>query len=162
VTPSGSAGAGEFMKPVIFLDIDGVLNRAHSWRRYATREHCTQRGHIDRECLVVLNRAIKQSGAEIVLSSSWRLFQGADRRVGRLLRKLGVKGVCVGRTPHLGGEMRGDEIAAWLRSHGWRRFAIVDDDADMRHLSRWLVKTKFQSGLLPSHGAKLSHLLESR
>ncbi len=140
-------------KPVVFLDIDGVLNRMHSWSR--RRNH----GHVDRECLRALHTILHETGAQVVLSSSWRLF--AQSKSARVLRYLGVRCDYAGRTPHLGGRSRGDEIASWLRVHGWRNFIIVDDDSDMRHLSRRMVKTKFQSGLLPKHIAKAKMLLKS-
>lgn len=53
------------MTPIIFLDIDGVLNR-HVFNREAGS------GTIDPKCVKQLNRILRATGAKIVLSSAWR------------------------------------------------------------------------------------------
>ncbi len=52
---------------IIFLDIDGVLNS----RQYDA-ERGTAEGNIDVSRLLLLKQLIDQTGAKIVLTSSWR------------------------------------------------------------------------------------------
>ena len=54
------------MKKIIFLDIDGVLNSE-------TYDKNRTAGAIDPECAKRLNRIIKETNADIVISSSWKL-----------------------------------------------------------------------------------------
>lgn len=99
------------MRRLIFLDVDGVLNRRCSWWRNSIRR--PRGSHIDPECVRVLNDLIERSGAEIVLSSSWRLGKSRMECVS-MLRKFGVRGRLAGMTPRLHHLQRGDEIAAYL------------------------------------------------
>lgn len=131
---------------LVFLDIDGVLNRLISWKRQARRKPA----HVDPQCLAVLHSILGETGARVVLSSSWRLVRSRMQNV-RLLRRLGVQCNFAGCTPHLSMRQRGDEIAAFLRKTRPADFVIIDDDRDMRYLRGRLVKTRFKSGLLPKH-----------
>jgi hypothetical protein len=48
---------------VIFLDFDGVLAPIRQWDRY---------GDLDPMCIELLNQVVAQSGADVVVSSTWR------------------------------------------------------------------------------------------
>lgn len=138
---------------ILFLDFDGVLNN-QAWIQQSQ-----ERGFdmIDPSMVARLNRIVDTTGCQVVVSSSWRILYPIDAmRVG--LRERGFTGHLSGATPH-GRECdrplierarcRGDEIEQWLCDNGqcYERIAIVDDDADMRHLLHRLVKTTFQDGL---------------
>ena len=74
---------------VIFLDIDGVLNNSgNSFRR------------LDPENVARLNALCRQSGARVVVSSSWRLW--GMKLVRERLREEGFAGriVLIGAEPH--------------------------------------------------------------
>jgi predicted mannosyl-3-phosphoglycerate phosphatase (HAD superfamily) len=67
---------------VIFLDIDGVLcNHESISAGYKTRtapEQDPYGPHVD--CVAALNRIIKETGAKIVVSSTWRHAGAANMR----------------------------------------------------------------------------------
>jgi hypothetical protein len=136
--------------PVIFLDIDGVLNSA---RYHSERHHGLGRlGHFDPVAVERLNRLTDGTGAVLVLSSSWRQY-GLDY-MRDVLRQAGVKADVVGATPILDdGSVimrpvpRGEEIAAYLAEHPAERFVILDDEGDMDGLGRHFVRTSHAIGL---------------
>lgn len=122
-------------RPLVFLDIDGVLVTARSWRTPS---------RFDGDAVAALNLLTERIGAAIVLSSTWRFMP----RVVTILREAGVKGVIVGKTPHLYDQPRGAEIKAWLVEHRWDQpYVILDDDADMDGLADHLVRTTWDLGL---------------
>jgi hypothetical protein len=103
-------------RPVIFLDIDGVLNRSGSE---------SDRHTIDPTLLDRFNRLVAALDARVVLVSTWRHEQGGARRA----HDLSVPFEDV--VPDLRPRSRGDEVRAWLSSHpDVTRFVILDDDDD--------------------------------
>jgi hypothetical protein len=131
---------------VVLLDIDGVLNSESWYERHGSQN--IPRPPLDRDAVRRLDRIICETGAHIVLSTSWR----GDRRIPLWLLAHGCSGAVVGRTPRLHGRPRGDEIAAWLNSVARRgiaisRFCILDDGDDMGRLWPWLVQTTQAYGL---------------
>ncbi len=159
---------------VIFLDIDGVLNHALTrlddvapWRREADE---ILRVPVAPECADRLSRLVAQTGAVIVISSSWRKF-ARWQDLGPALARHGVTGEVVGETPDLINDQgwleawrtregapfnyermeRGWEIAEWLRLHPEvTSFVILDDCSDMTDLSDRLVLTDPAVGLSDS------------
>jgi hypothetical protein len=125
------------MRRVIFLDIDGVLAPIRRWDRY---------GDLDRVCIQVLNAIVARSGADVVVSSTWRYGKTAAE-LQQMLEAEGFIGSVVDTTP-IGapGATRGDEIAAWLAQHDVSGYVIVDDHVDMGELRAHLVQTQ------PAHG----------
>lgn len=147
--------------PVLFLDMDGVLNSALYLKNNPS---CFDRGEdeanaIDPVAGARLERVLVQTGALMVLSSAWRILNTLEQ-VTDFLQRRGVPSVkFIGKTPNLSG-YRGKEIQAWLREHPEvTRFAIVDDDSDMEPYMDRLVKTSWDSGLLDCHVEELVKLL---
>lgn len=117
--------------PVLFLDVDGVLN-GHDF------DHSAQSNVIRRDCVKRLNRILDETGCQIVLSSAWRymVLMGAMTLdgFGYLLRSHGVRaGRLIGTTAkdETGGvDERGKQIKAWLAEHqAVTQWAVVDDMA---------------------------------
>lgn len=144
-------------QPIIFLDIDGVLT---------TR--ATQYRTGDPKCVAELNHITDSTGAAIVVSSTWR----HDPKIADILRSWGVTGEVIGVTPDLARPLpssgiiqaveRGEEIAQWLldnEAHRYARFVILDDDNDMGHFTRYLVRTGSLAGLQASDAERAIHLL---
>ena len=155
--PVSPANIGKCMK-VLFLDIDGVLNSTRlmlnlkdagiDFRHYI---------HMDPLSMSVLNRILKESGAKVVISSSWRIAYPLSF-IRSVMEQNGFVGEVIDCTPkgHNFGRVRGDEIAHWLKQHPEvTHFAIVDDDSDMSHLMHKLVQTRHATGLLEEHFAPL-------
>ena len=63
------------MKKIVFLDVDGVLN-IHNPPIYFTLQYKKegQVEYMERHLVANLNRLVKETGAEIVVSSSWRIM----------------------------------------------------------------------------------------
>lgn len=127
---------------VIFLDVDGVLNSAQDGYsiRLRTDSH-----------LKLLQRIIKETGAKIVLSSSWRIgFTPASRNLLARFKEYGLE--LMDCTPELPSSCRGDEIRQWLTDNVYNydieNFVILDDEANMAEFTdKNLVQTDTNIGL---------------
>lgn len=133
---------------VIFLDVDGILTYA-SYSNKATAD-------IDPEKVLLLKEICDRTGAEVVISSSWR---GTGHHIPRiydtLIDILKNNAISVlGNLPHIPLEFEGDtsfltastvvedlphhkiafgtgrgaEVRSWLSSHPVSHFCILDDD----------------------------------
>lgn len=166
----------------IFLDVDGVLNSAEMLMRIPGSFDRSDWVHmLDQAPCDRLERVLVATGAKIVLSSSWRHHWNAARMTV-LLQRRGVKSAdvidvtpnsvlvnncrrpknrCIENLSSGGGfGVRGHEIQRWLTLHPEvARFAIVDDDSDMAHLSDRLVLTTWAEGMLDEHADRLIELL---
>ncbi|HET8550879.1 MAG TPA: HAD domain-containing protein [Gammaproteobacteria bacterium] len=131
--------------PIIFLDIDGVLNSSEYVHarggamppRWLIVRHGPTLAHevwdIAPTLLGRLRQLVEDTGARIVISSTWRLGQSPDhfhllfeRRGWPLPRE-----TIIGCTPTLRG-LRGNEIATWIETAGFTGpYVILDDDSDM-------------------------------
>lgn len=125
---------------IIFLDIDGVLNknRAHQEGAFEVVNY------LNPESVARINRIIERTGAGVVVTSTWRI---GKRRVElqEAFVKNGFAGTIAGMTPnegckHPGLECnqghRGAQIRQWLEEHAEidrapERFVIIDDSSDM-------------------------------
>ena len=120
----------------LFLDIDGVLNheewysnRVHTLKRKEWWEDC-----FDPECVKRLNNILKETGARLVVSSSWRL----DGELKRYFTTVGIT-TDFDVTPNIHHELpdgtyswpdRGEEIDGFLKDHPCDSYVILDDDLD--------------------------------
>ena len=146
---------------LIFLDIDGVVNTL----MIDTQPFDTRRGHIsrdgfyydlcnssdkrvsNRQAIMWLNKLCVTTGAQIVISSTWRYGNTLEEMTeylqnSGLLPEINV----IGFTPDLRGNInfcRGDEINLYLRENFSQNdkvaFVILDDDSDMADLMGYLV-----------------------
>lgn len=124
---------------VVFLDVDGVLNNFGLISRYGFE-------YIDEGCVAFLAQIVKSTGAEIVLSSSWRRHENDLSLVRTALRAscLEIKDC----TPWLNGRARIYEIKQWLDGHPEvEKFAILDDDEDAGFETEGFFQTDPEVGL---------------
>lgn len=129
-------------KPIVFLDFDGVLN-SDSW----IYSH-SERGfdHIDPSRVTIVNGLIALTGAEVVVSSAWRILHTLPQ-LRRGLKSKGFMGQIVGVTDRRG-PIRGAEIGRYLEALLEKPpFVILDDNSDMGHLLPFLVKTDPNTGI---------------
>jgi hypothetical protein len=128
---------------VIFLDIDGVLNRTG----YHPAESTGLRSWIEPELASRLSAVIDATSASIVLSSDWRVGRELDV-LQHELAAAGVIGVLHGVTPILG-PPRWREIEAWLAKQpiAPEAFVIIDDGFDMGPFAGRFVRTSPLTGL---------------
>jgi hypothetical protein len=128
---------------ILFLDIDGVLNRIG----FHPGESFGLRSWIEPELARRLCRVIEATDAAIVLTSDWR----RGRELQDLHEELAAAGVAcslLGTTPVLG-QVRWREIEAWMAGHhvGLESMVIVDDVYDMGPLAPRFVRTSPLNGL---------------
>ena len=153
---------------VIFLDIDGVLNCVE------TKEKCKAYVGIDDKMVSWLKRIVEATGAQIVLSSSWKhdwepINKEAQNEFGfyvdRALKKHSL--TAIDKTYESNSEHRGEGIIQWVRTHEVDSFIILDDEwYDFKELglqSR-VIKTEFydeNGGLTDDHVELAIELLNS-
>jgi hypothetical protein len=134
---------------ILFLDIDGVLNSERTSLAFGGYPHDFSPhdlGKFDPVALALVRKLCDKTGAQVVLSTSWRICFTCDQVEGGL----GIP--VVGATPDLGSDYsRADEIAHWLAANpNVVEFAIVDDlpidFAEPDHQARF-VQTNPDNGL---------------
>jgi HAD domain in Swiss Army Knife RNA repair proteins len=156
---------------VIFLDIDGVLNCRQYFETRTLVEGLCDRAAYDLDTAAVerLNHLVAQTGAVVVVSSSWRHGRSVEQLadilsergfVGTVLSKTRdwhtpmsrrVKTATPPKSERL--EQRGDQIRDWLDEHPEvDSFIVLDDDSDMDLVRDRHIKTSFhEGGLQPEH-----------
>lgn len=117
----------------IFLDVDGVINSEDYaiYRYYGKKFDLDE--FIDERPVMLLNYIIKETGAKIVLSSSWR---SSKAKTLERMRKAGFQYDFFDITPYLESRHRGSEIQAWIDNYEkdhepLESYVILDDDNDM-------------------------------
>lgn len=118
---------------VIFLDIDGVICTALSTRLSRWLRVPLERQIFDPFALFWLRWLVRRSGAEIVLSSSWRDALTVDDPlcrafIGNLYDALARNGTpIVDAAPRLPSGDKGEEILTWLAEYPDRQYVVLDD-----------------------------------
>lgn len=139
---------------VVFLDIDGVLNNEKSLRNNAAIDA------LDPECLKLVQKLVEETGANIVITSTWRLGHSLYW-IQTMFKHHGFS--CperlIGTTMDLAGQPRGKEIKLWLSQVPVDGFVILDDDSDMPGVQDHLVLTSFATGLTRKHTERAKKML---
>jgi len=160
---------------VLFLDFDGVLNSEpyfKEWvRTYGRRSPRSPREAFELEAMKLdpqavqrVNRIVKATGAQVVVSSTWRHYHRLPR-LRQLLASRGFVGEVIGVTPAIRDLERGHECLAWLacRRQIVYSFVALDDDDDYhyRYMRERLVKVPAapRDGLRDHHVARAIDLL---
>ena len=114
---------------VIFLDVDGVLNTVFTIR--------TTHGFtfVDTRKVLRLRNIVERTGAQLVLSSTWRLADTPINKICYDILKAEFERVrCpvwIDCTPYFPGRKRQVEIYSWLQIHSEvEEFVILDDLAE--------------------------------
>lgn len=122
-------------RPVLFLDVDGVLCTPLSVRLDQVFRRPMDRQFFDPVALFWLQKLVCRTGAQVVLSSSWRYaLEDGDLFTGRILQNLydclAAHGAPVAGIAPILGVSKGEEIAAWVTDHPPAPYVILDDRAD--------------------------------
>ena len=147
---------------VLVLDLDGVLNsRVFMWRNRATWNNSVPESMLDPAACARLERILVETGAVIVVSSSWRVDTSCEEIETALRARGAPSAKVIGATPRSwSGSKRGDEIQRWLDENGpVETFAIVDDNSDMAHLGGRFTQTSWDTGLLDKHARRIIAML---
>ena len=135
---------------IIFLDIDGVLNNDTDDIIYLDNG-----GFYSPNLVLKLNKILSETGAKIVLSSTWRLGLSLQQAQD-LLVSIGVSGEVIGITDSIWDNyvFRGNEIFKWIKDnenlvgkyYEYEDYVILDDDSDMLYWQR--------NNFVQTHGLK--------
>ena len=134
------------MRPIIFLDVDGVLNTPLSWG------YRREKG-MDREKVERVSKLAEEVNADVIISSAWRnaysLLELKD-----MLQKRGFQNTAriIGITPRISLERRGEEIKAWINETliGVKpKFVALDDQWEISFLAHGVpyVQTRCSVGI---------------
>jgi len=156
------------MHKIIFLDVDGVLNCQKTW----TGPHADSVATLCPDMCDRLQRIVQETNAIVVLSSTWRMFNGRGRK--KLTKWLAERDITIhsqtkdlsivwqaeqgtlhesfqGQVNDTWGKPhrpeRGDEIALWLKEH----------EAEFPRLEREFVILDDDSDMLPSQRQNFVH-----
>lgn len=167
---------------IIFLDIDGVLNTQETFEKIHIeyQETGKRRIEIDTEKVEYLKEIVEETGALLVLSSSWKIFferkEGKilpkNNKYGELLNILKSYNLFIYDTTYQGGyKTKEEEIKDWLKNKKVDSFIIIDDEREgLGNLKEnYLIKTKFSKtqmeedlGLCKKHISKAIEMLNSK
>ena len=153
----------------IFLDIDGVLNSIEYYKEKPQHERWKELKdkldkhiawgvcNIDPKAVKLLNKLVNETGAQIVVSSSWR----GDIALQTIFSLSGIEKPIYGETPRLTSGFRGQEIKLWLEKQSKPyKFVIIDDDSDMFDDQKpYFIHTDYKFGLTKSDVAKAIKIL---
>lgn len=151
------------VRPVLFLNVDGVLNTTRTWGAWMKLGHPhALEGHLVRK----VAQLVARTNARVVLSSTWRRSSAGLSGTALAFEYQGwvnARRIVINQTPVLPGMPRGDEIAMWLRlADHTGPVAILDDESDMGSLLPCLVRTDSSVGVSDANIATAELLLKSR
>ena len=150
----------------LFLDIDGVIATPTSVRLNYLLGRDPANQWYDGVALSYVGRLVRESGATVVLTSTWRRDLGHDNPLvtaimDNLFAQLEQAGAPVGSTtPVLYDADRSAEIGAWLDDHPCEAYVIFDD------LACFVDRPEVAAGHLvliaESDGIRWQHYLHAR
>ena len=117
-------------KKIIFLDFDGVMDTEYydHLLSEADKPISDEYGLLfDPECVKNLKYIIDSTGADIVISSTWKDFM-SYQEILDMWKYRGLPGFVTDVTPSTENHKRGDEIDGWLKEcHTECNYVIIDD-----------------------------------
>jgi len=139
---------------VIFLDIDGVLNKLGQTPESRTKEQIHGAIGLEMELVRRFNTVVYNTGARVVISSSWRYWDEGMEHV-----RAKVIGI-IGETPRLRAEKRGEEVKRWLNETDQviEKYVILDDDSDFLE-GQPLIQTETSKGFTEKVAQKVRDAL---
>jgi len=119
-------------KKIIMLDIDGVLNSVAHALAYEGTHSAYRACTIDQVALGLLKWTVKVTGAEIVISSTWKTL-GVDWMKGMFEAKGWPLPPIIGITPGWAGGHRGGQVEEYLQGISTvdgMEYVCIDDSCD--------------------------------
>ena len=160
------------MAKFIFLDFDGVMDTF----RYSNRLYYEGKPENDRfgtvfdpDCIKALEKIIDATGAEIVISSSWKVLMSYGQ-ILEMWKERNLPGFVTDATPTCSSR-RGEEIAAWLdiftkNSGGEEYDYVILDDLDEDNFNKdqipHLIRIDDYEGLTDDATLKAIEMLGNR
>jgi hypothetical protein len=137
---------------VIFLDFDGVMDTAYYDHVLVSegKAECDEFGAVfDPECVRQLQKIVEETGADIVVTSTWKVFMTYQDFL-EMWKVRQLPGFVTDLTPSIS-RFRGDEIDAWLKECGENCRYVIIDDLDgsnfLPHQIPWLLVVNPYNGL---------------
>lgn len=136
------------IKPIIFLDFDGVVETIY-WDKNEDGiidVNVHKAGKIElnnKQAIGWLNELYRRIPYDVVVTSTWRLGKTVEE-LQALFYNSGFDPEIkiIGKTDRFDGSLRGDEIRVYLCDHPEiKDFIIIDDDNDMLEFTDRLIKT---------------------
>lgn len=154
----------EIVRKIIFLDLDGVMdNRKYDvfLNKHSLPEKDEFGVVFDPDCIAALRHLVGETGAEIVISSSWKDDMSLDT-LRKMWKSRHLPGHIIDVTPTISSH-RGDEIAAWLTfCPDHCHYVIIDDQpAEQFHTDQYshLITTSGWDGLTKELAEKAIEIL---
>ena len=153
---------------VIFLDFDGVMDTAYYGHILGKEDlpcHDEFGAVFDTNCVGYLKEIIEKTGADIVVTSSWKSLM-TYRDILNMWKQRGLPGYVIDATPSSSGcRHRGDKIDAWLKECKEDCQYVILDDIDESNfnehqLSRLIVVNPYH-GLDKEAAERAIELLQS-
>ncbi|MCB9425898.1 MAG: hypothetical protein H6584_02545 [Flavobacteriales bacterium] len=162
------------MIKVIFLDIDGVLNSTKSCEFYEKkyggngyggfftedREPTLREVLWDEDCVRWLHKIVLETGASIVITSTWRHFYAIElfHAMFKLYQVFDLN--IMGKTSSIGLKNRGEEIQKFIDQYSIINYVILDDSNNiLPGQQARFVKTDFNVGLTEKDYLKAVRIL---
>jgi len=158
---------------LIFLDFDGVLNSQLFYiSGRADESPLGVRTNIDPLAVGYLNRIVKMAGADVVVTSTWRLDKTVEE-LQAILDTHGFVGKVIGKTedlrvgPGRNAVIRGNEVLHWMQENGFsssdfKQYVIIDDDSDfLYHQRNNMLIVDGYAGMTPNTAYKAIRILGS-
>jgi len=159
---------------IIFLDIDGVLNTQETFEQIYLeyKKNGKRRLEIDTKKVEYLKEIVEQTGALLVLASSWKIFfakQGGkvlaqNSKYEELLKILQNYNLFIYDTTYQGMyQSKAKEIKDWLKNNEVESFIILDDETeDLGNLAEnYLIKTRFSKNAEEELGLCKKHIIQA-
>ena len=148
-------------KPIVFLDIDGVLNSTQFFQKDSLYPKSDRRNQLDSQAIAHLNEIADWN---FVLSSTWRKFFERDE-MNKTLKDMGFLGTIIDYIPdfYWSCSIRGNEILSWMKDnklHNSKNYVIFDDDSDILYWQRNnFIHVDNHFGLGPNHVWRAKQIL---
>lgn len=154
----------------IFLDVDGVLNNDK------TEDRVFDEGNkymgICPILLKRLHKIVNETGAKIILSSTWRKYPNFIGHLKNRMEELesGFSEFIIGKTPILVSSVydiygkRNEEIMDWISANEKLENFVVLDDVDLKLLDTFgekFIQTNASLGLLDEHVDRAIQILNA-
>lgn len=156
-------------RKIVFLDVDGVLN-SMPYLEAARSGQMKNEGEVCGIYLQRLKEIIEKTGADIVLSSTWRVMKGCEdeecREIYQYLEsRLNEYGLHIyGQTGDVDKRGRAYEILTWVKENAPDAvFVSLDDDFTQKDYERYgigncLVHTKYFGSSMEECGLQDIHV----
>lgn len=155
---------------VLFLDFDGVLNSAASFKYEFRRKTLNVSNTLSAIACSNLQYILEQdSSVKLVISSTWRKLHSLVE-LRNILNSYGVEAArIIGKTPAMLDGNRGQEIRMWLNENpSVAKFIIVDDDSTanfamlqddgVKDVRGHFFQTAWEDGLLMKQAVQIAKL----